>query len=442
MREPQLSVKIDVVDFLQVLEEQSKWNKLVLGDICSIYYPSLNINIKAKIVEVEFDYEQSNINLTIANVQTVMNDKRKFIEDLYKSISTSTSFDMNSFKYDSAYQKSNEVQDILNNVWDSAKREIVSGVNQSVTVNERGVTITDSSDPNKFLRMMNGVIGMTGDGGNSFKTALTSSGIVAERLYGQIIAGENLTITTGNGDFIVDQNGVKITDLDLIITKSDNMSRIIENATDGIKIQKNTGTMSSPVWDDIFSVDTSGNLNFTGKFSAGSITSSSITGSTINGGSIAGTTITGSYITAKDTLQVGSSSDPKIKFIRENTLSNSTFLYTCEPDYPGTPQHADKLVIAVASDYGEKGQVKIDANYGVDLIVNGAVTANSFNGTVSYASSAGSTSSLSGTIIDMNYGYIESKSDGIRIHLDSSTYLYIGDAGCIVYVNGVETILA
>jgi hypothetical protein len=38
--------------------------------------------------------------------------------------------------------------------------------------------------------------------------------------------------------------------------------------------------------------------------------------------------------------------------------------------------------------------------------------------------------------------YLEALSDGLRMHLSSSTYLYIGTAGCIAYVNGIPTTLA
>jgi len=134
--------------------------------------------------------------------------------------------------------------------------------------------------------------------------------IVAERLQGQIICGNNLTIDATNSSseqiFKVDSTGVKISGLaleitdgglpssqidpsftnsflnlsntyngvkinsenGLVIQKTDGFAtltnQIVLNATDGLKIQKNIGTYASPSWQTNFSVNTSGDINFTG----------------------------------------------------------------------------------------------------------------------------------------------------------------------------------
>lgn len=220
IREPQLVLELNIVNFLEVIEEQLNWDKLQLGDTIYVQYDKLNINIATKIIEIDFDFENAEISLIIANTKDIKDDDNEFLKDFYSVISTSSTVDMNKFKWQAAFDKTNEVATILSNKWDSAKREIVSGVNNSVTINDRGITISNSDNPLKYIRMTNGVIGLTQDGGNSFGVAIDSQGVYAQRLIGQIIAGNQLDIiTNSNGSFSVDGNGVTIKGASLTITE-------------------------------------------------------------------------------------------------------------------------------------------------------------------------------------------------------------------------------
>jgi len=241
MKFPIPVINVDIVNFLEVIEEQRNWDKLVLGDIVTIKYERFGINVKAKIVEIDFDYENANINITIANTKEIESEKEKFLKMLYKSISTSTQVDMNKYKWNNTVATVDDVTQILNNVWDTAKRAIESGVNNSVTIDRRGITIKDPSDPNRFIRMTNGVIGFTNDGGNTFKTVLDASGVYAERLIGKILLGNNLIISDDTGTFNITGN---------LLTVKDNtgLARVqlgeydTTNAKYGLKIVNKTGT--------------------------------------------------------------------------------------------------------------------------------------------------------------------------------------------------------
>ncbi|NNG66145.1 phage tail spike protein [Caldanaerobacter subterraneus] len=239
MKFPVPVINVDIVNFLEVIEEQKNWDKLVLGDIVTIKYERFGINVKAKIVEIDFDYENSNINITIANTKEIESDEEKFLKMLYKSISTSTQVDMNKYKWNNTVATVDDVTQILNNVWDTAKRAIESGVNNSVTIDRRGITIKDPADPNRFIRMTNGVIGFTNDGGNTFKTVLDASGVYAERLIGKILLGNQLTITDDTGKFT-------ITGSLLTVKDDNNLTRVQLGKYDaqkyGLKIVNKTGT--------------------------------------------------------------------------------------------------------------------------------------------------------------------------------------------------------
>jgi parallel beta-helix repeat protein len=88
---PETVINIDIVNFLECVEEQHNWHKLNLGDIVTIKYDTFGVNLKAKIMSLEFDYEERNVQLTISNIK-LLNDKntvmRKFYNPLLESANT------------------------------------------------------------------------------------------------------------------------------------------------------------------------------------------------------------------------------------------------------------------------------------------------------------------------------------------------------------------
>lgn len=184
---PPIIIKTDIINFLEIVECQHDWYKLNLGDIVKIKYDKFGINVKAKIIEMQFDYEQGSIRLVIANIEEIESDREKYLRMLNNAMSTSTTVNMSKYKWDGVDAVRSDVNTILYEAWEAAKREINAGVNQSVTVDRRGITIKDSEDPLKFVRMMHSVIGLTSDGGNTFKVAINPSGIVKDKIIYKII---------------------------------------------------------------------------------------------------------------------------------------------------------------------------------------------------------------------------------------------------------------
>lgn len=230
-KKPKTVIKMSLVNFLQVVEAEREWDKLQLGDIIEIEYEKLGISVEAKVIEFDFDYEQQEINLTIANVKDLETDEEKLVKLLYKGNSASTTIDAKQYIWDKGDIAYNTVNNLLNDVWDASKREIVSGVNNSVVINERGITISDSTDQQRFVRLTHGVIGITVDGGNNYYTAIDGTGVYAERVIGKLLVGEALTIDATGTDprdsskkiktFVVNGTGVKISGLALEITSGE-----------------------------------------------------------------------------------------------------------------------------------------------------------------------------------------------------------------------------
>lgn len=221
IREPKLVAKVSLVNFFDILTEQHQWDKLFVGDIITVEHEKLGIGMKANVTEIEFNYEESEIDITVSNAKELLTDEDRFLQNLYKSINSSNVVDMSRTKWDDATTTANEVASVIDNTWNAVKRDIVAGVNETVEISRKGILIKDPGDPNKFIVMQHGQLALTQDGGDSWKTAILPDRIVAERVMGKLLAGVNLQIdatdAAGNKTFTVNQTGVKIMGLALTI---------------------------------------------------------------------------------------------------------------------------------------------------------------------------------------------------------------------------------
>ncbi|AZV43744.1 hypothetical protein BAOM_3135 [Peribacillus asahii] len=287
LKAPKTTFNIDIINFLNVIEEQRNWNKLSIGDTVTINYELLGVNITAKIIEIHFDYESDNISLTISNTADILDEATKLAKKIYDSYSTSTSLDMSKYKWNESAKKMGEVNEIINSEWDATKREISAGVNNSISISGRGIVITNPDDPLKQLIAQSGVLALTMDGGNTWKTAIKPDKIVAEVVMGKLITGVNLVIENQSGTYTIDGNGFNI-------TRSDDKVKIGINVSDGIKIQAKDVYGQ---WKDKFYADTNGNLTFSGTLSGADGTfSGTVSAGKIIGGTMEATDITGGSI--------------------------------------------------------------------------------------------------------------------------------------------------
>lgn len=277
---PLLSMDIDIVNFLNIIEEQSKWDKLVLGDEITVRYERMGIKIKAKIIEINYDFEGDKVSLTIANVRN-QSDAEKFNNYLSKYDKTSSTIDANKKDWLKSVTDVSDMSLLFEQFWDKVTNQINMSINETVVTDNRGITIYDLNDPLSFLRLTHGVIGLTKSGGQRFETALTPSGIVAEALYGKIVLSQRVIVGDIHGVWLMEGPKTTITDrhgrvamklglyeeapdlYGMVINRYDGydinstlINKVIANSEDGFKIQRWNGYS----FDDVFSVDTNGYL--------------------------------------------------------------------------------------------------------------------------------------------------------------------------------------
>ncbi|QJD83996.1 phage tail spike protein [Cohnella herbarum] len=292
--QPNIAYECDIIDIIAALNVPYDKEKLKIGTVITIYYPRFNIDIKAKVITIDHDIDGNGLKVTIANTKDIKSGFLKIKDLLQRSNTTSTTVDMSKHKWDLSTENNTQINDILNEAWDANKRAIEAGDNQNYSLNERGLTLKSPTDPFNYLRGLHNIIGFTNDGGNTWKNALTPNGLVAEVIKGklgafatiatdQILIGSTLigdglinssgawnTAATQAGNSVQKNtfyNGVKIDSASgLVITRSDNRSRSVFNATDGIKIQSSTDGVN---WVDRLSANSTGDITLTGALTTG-----------------------------------------------------------------------------------------------------------------------------------------------------------------------------
>ncbi|MEC1786092.1 phage tail protein [Schinkia azotoformans] len=208
VKQPTIAYKVDIVDFLKVVECQRDWDKLNLFDYVTIRYPNLNINIKAMIVGFEHDEDSNTINVEITNAKDINSNFLKYKDFMKKFTSTSRRLDMSQYKWDKSEENESNINKIINEAFDATAREIKAGVDQSVNISERGIIITDPNFPDNMLIAQAGVLAISNDGGLSWKHAVKKDGIVAENIFGKLGA----FVQVRADSIILGDNGEKLSD--------------------------------------------------------------------------------------------------------------------------------------------------------------------------------------------------------------------------------------
>lgn len=237
-RVPRLSLNISIINLFNVLEEHKKWDKLYLGEQISVYYERFKIDHNAMILGMNFDFDTDDISLEISDVRKSSNNEDPLLKKIYDSYSTATSINMSKYKWDKTSTELGSINDFINSDLDAAKRKILAGVNESVEISRRGILLSNPTNPEEVVILQSGIIALSETRGDTWQTAITAKGIVAERLMGRIIAGVNLFIENESGKFRFDGDGATIEGASLKIVNTDGSNMMDNwNAAEGNAIE-------------------------------------------------------------------------------------------------------------------------------------------------------------------------------------------------------------
>ena len=275
LAQPAINFEITAINFLKCLDHQENWDKVFfgLGDIVNIEHSKLNTYFEVRLVEFTYAEEANDFDLKFSN-KGALDDPLVYLNDLLKNaISSSTTINIEKYKYGKYSKDQSMLLDYINNELDLAKQKALAGHNQEIIIDDRGILLTDGNNPTEQVKMIGNLIVFTDDGWNTAKTAISSRGIIAEHIVGKLIAGNQLIIENQTGTFQVDGNGMSAINMSLSLTSKNGKNKIMLNPDNGFKMQKSNGAGG---WTDNFYADTDGNLHLTGQIEASTFIGGSI----------------------------------------------------------------------------------------------------------------------------------------------------------------------
>jgi hypothetical protein len=259
---PKISVSVDSADLFSQEFVQYTHDKMVLGDIVNVQYKGVEDNfVELRIVAYSYDIFNNGLSLELAN-KSVFEDGFVYLKDLIrKGTMASHDIAVNINPVVSDYtDKKEEIEEVIEGDIDTREtnKEIKSGTGQ--VINKRGIYLQDILDTNGKMKILDNMILLTKSDFDDVNVAISPAGIVADLLYGTILAGASLDITNESGSVTIQGDKLTATDVDIVLTNSTKKARTILSKTGMIKIQKGDGTGLDTSWIDVFYVDNYGNV--------------------------------------------------------------------------------------------------------------------------------------------------------------------------------------
>lgn len=221
---PELSIELEFV----VLKDAGYMSeKPRLGDVVPTIYEPLNLDLDLRIMEIE-DYPESNAapKLTLA---TARRSYAKSVMSYQKSLLDKI-FDENSGK-------------LRFNVYDEAVQRATEALNNSLTQLEypegMGIVARDPNDSLRFVALRSEGLGVTVDGGLTFKEAITSNGVTTSLLTAGQIKTNNIQIIGNDDLFYWDGNY-------LIAINPSDPNKFVRLNSSGLYISRGAMTIERP----------------------------------------------------------------------------------------------------------------------------------------------------------------------------------------------------
>lgn len=211
-RMPPLELNLSIDNFLANFENRFHKGKLNIGDVVFLRSKNLGVDVKTKIMRIDFNFESGTVNIQCSNTVRSTDEMDIYMDKIDISYNTSTTVNNDAWKWNQGKEGRDKFLDYINGVFDSAKQLIQGGLNGSTTLSERGLMSRDLTNTNTFLMITNGQLLITPDNGNHVTVAINKDGVHAERLVGKLILGSKLEIIDAEGVVRIQSGQVTIFD--------------------------------------------------------------------------------------------------------------------------------------------------------------------------------------------------------------------------------------
>lgn len=242
--QPRYSFEMDAANFLFLKEFQPFTNQLELG--CQVTVDMENgLFSYPVLLELTFSYDDpTNFSMTFGNRLRLDKNEYRFSELFGDTVNTSTTVSIkegNWSEFNNNYQ--DDVSSFIKNELVAAEKNIVNATNQEIKIGAHGLIgqkLLDNGDySGKKVWLMNNQIVFTKDNFRTIEAMfgeLTNGayGVVGDIIVGNILAGNNLSISNENNTFRVDKNGVFIKDANIIMSTGDSLEESLNKIDDNL----------------------------------------------------------------------------------------------------------------------------------------------------------------------------------------------------------------
>ena len=215
-RFPEATVVTDVISILQTKDAKFDWDKINLYDKINIRFERFDIDIESQIFEIGIEVDTYKMKFLTSTVTDYINDTNDYIETFFSSTArTGNQVDYSEQNWDGGGQAGDKFNELEDDGIDATEINVKSATGQSVIIDERGITVfrkntiddfgnVKEETDDEFVRITNGSIILSKDGGTTYSTAITPDKIVAETIKGNVLVGNELKIigNDGSGDVI------------------------------------------------------------------------------------------------------------------------------------------------------------------------------------------------------------------------------------------------
>lgn len=255
---PNPTFNLTAMDFVAIKDFISVNEQIKLGDFVTIELKEnteseVSVTEKVRLLKISINWNTNDFELTFSSATSLEESEWIFEEIREQANNASNSIDLNGSGWNYSANQSNFVRDFMLNPLNTALNKLKSSDKEEVTIDNSGIHCKEfnantSTYSDEQIWITRNLVCFSND---SFKTVCTALGkvqvngielygLVAQYVYGNLIAGQNLIISNDKGSFLVNGDGVKINKLDLTV-ENDHYKIIL-------------GNMNNSADDDIFSI--------------------------------------------------------------------------------------------------------------------------------------------------------------------------------------------
>lgn len=255
---PNPKFDLTAMDFAAIKDFINTDEEIKLGDFVTIELKENttseeSVTERVRLLKISIDWDTKDFELTFSSSISLEEGEWLLKETREQANSASNSIDLNGSGWNYSANQSNFVRDFMLNPLNTALNKLKSSNREEITIDNSGIhgrefNANTSTYSDEQIWITRNLVCFSND---SFKTVCTALGkvevngielygLVAQYVYGNLIAGQNLIISNDKGSFLVNGDGVKISKLDLTV-ENDHYKIIL-------------GNMNNTADDDIFSI--------------------------------------------------------------------------------------------------------------------------------------------------------------------------------------------